>query len=1292
MKKLLCLFAALFLLLCGMPAFAEESDNLIYNGDFSVSDGAGMPDGWSRDMWITDSGVSFMGVSEDGLSGSCVEIINADANDARFSQTVSVEPDSIYRFSCDVRAENCPDDGYGANISFEDTFVYSDILYDTDDEWQRLSVYGRTGEDQTQVTLMLRVGGYGMTNTGAAYFDNAEFVRTDDVPEDAVIHSLEERSSGSSGDSEIESQSGDEEPARNTEAFLLLAALYVIGVLAYVRRFPRMERSGVRGRELFAALMAIALIVRIACAFAVRGYYTDVNCFSAWSERMFAKGPAHFYSADFFCDYPPLYMLMLWPAAALRNVLSIALQSGLHIVLLKLLPIIFDLLGACLIRRFALKKGFSDKIAAALAILYALNPAVIIDSAAWGQIDSVFTLLIVVCAVQASDERYISALTAFAAAALIKPQALLFAPLGLFAIIVNLIRRPDAKKTVRAVTGVICALALIYFTAFLFCIGSAESLSEAVFRPVSWLIELYSGTLGSYEYLTLNALNLYTMLDLNWARLASHPVWTAVAWALFALAYGYSCFLYAASKKKNRLALCGAVLIALIYTFGPKIHDRYIYPVMLLLLAAYISDRDRRLLVALTAAAFTTALNEILVLQGGMTAANYGHLQSSEQWLNAILSLINVLNALYLSWTALDICVFDRIVPLREARKNELSGRKHASGHRLHLKGRDRILIAAVTAAYAIAAFTNLGTLSAPQTSWTASQAGEAVTFDLGETETWRMIYYGGICNSSFTVELSNDGSQWTQPRYALYNQGEIFRWIYFVPRNASMDVLYETAEDPGDGSAFFNYADTDDPFPFQTARYVRITAEHAGLKLSEFGFWTGDGELLKVKNIGRTGEHPLMSDDPQLLIDEQDTVAETPSYYNSTYFDEIYHARTAYELLHGESIYEWTHPPLGKVLMMEGLRLFGMTPFGWRFMGTLIGVMMLPLMYLLTCQLTKSKKLSFIAMCLMALDAMHFTQTRIATIDSYSVFWIMLEYFLMFRYVQMDWKEVSTGRSFITLGLCGITMGVACATKWIGCYAAVGLAVLLFWKLISEFRNTEDRHACVKRSLLTIGFCVVFFVIVPVLIYYFSYFRQLRYEGVMRITDMLDKKWLRRVWELQKSMLSYHSGLGGDTHFFRSPWYQWPVIWWPMWYYSGRAYMPDGIISSISCMGNPAVWWTGLIALIFILIHAAWKRRAPKNELMTLTGFASQFLPWVLVPRSTFIYHYFASVPFIIICTVQMLEHLRKHSRKAFRRTAACLLIAALILFIGFYPLESGMPVVQSYAKYLRWFRWYNY
>ena len=1293
MKRFLILFFALMMVF-SLPACAQAGENLIVNGDFSLVDANGMPEGWARGLWFTDTGVSQLYVDENGYDGNCIAVVNADANDARFTQTIAVEPDSIYRFSCMVKAENCGDEGYGATLSIEDTFTYSDSLLDTHGEWRELTLYGRTGEDQDEVTLMARVGGYGMINTGRAWFDNIEAVQLDEAPEDANVLSLFREESSSSDNNTANETTDEEAPPRNTEAYLLMAVLYGVLVLAIARRMGRIHASRIRKETLLAVGLVAAFILRLVLSVTVRGYNTDINCFSAWSERMFDLGPARFYAEDYFCDYPPGYMLLLWIPAAIRNLFGFPLQGAAHLLLLKLIPIIFDMLGALLIRHVAQKRHAGGRIAAVLALLYAFNPAVLIDSAAWGQIDSIFTLLIAICALKAAEEKYVPSLAAFALAMLIKPQAMLFGPLGLLAILVFLIRNRSMKKVWEFILGALVALGILYAFAFLFTVSKAEGALDAIIRPVSWLVSLYGETLGSYSYLTINALNLYTLLDYNWVSTASQPIWTVFAYVMFALAYLFSMFLCTKSKRRHHLVLAGGVLIVLIFTFGPMIHERYIFPALLLLMLAYAIERDRRILLSLTVITITTAMNELLVLQGGMGSGNYGHLQDSEQWLNAILSLVNVANAFYLIWVCLDLCVLNHICPLRLTDEEEAPAPVVQKDHRLHLRLRDWILMIAVTGIYAVVAFTNLGTMDAPQTTWISSQSGENIVFDLGKTETFRMTYYGGICNSTFTVELSNDGEVWTAPYHAKYKQGEIFRWLYYVPLNEEQNVVYDQTYDPGDGSAFTTFASTGVEYPMQTARYVRITAKSAGLRLSEVGFWSESGELLPVQNLVRSGEYPDYAYDPGLLIDEQHTVADVPSYYNSTYFDEIYHARTAYELLHGESVYEWTHPPLGKVLMMIGIQLFGMTPFGWRFMGALIGVLMLPLMYLLAKQLTKSTKLSLIAMGLMALDSMHFTQTRIATIDSYAVFWIMLMYLFMIRFIQMDWKQVSLGRSFIPLGLCGVTMGVAIATKWIGCYAAVGLAVLLFWKLGREIAcaEAEIRRSYVKRSLLVCAFCLAFFVVIPVLIYYFSHFWQLRYEGVATFADMFKKKHILRVVELQQDMLGYHAGLGGDTHYFRSPWYQWPIIWWPMWYFSGTAYMPDGVISSISCMGNPAVWWSGLIALIFILVCSAWKRRSPSAWLIVLIGFASQFLPWVLVPRSTFIYHYFASVPFIILCTVLALEEVRKDSPKTFKWTSITLLTLALILFVAFYPLESGLPVSREYAQYLRWFKWYNF
>jgi len=94
----------------------------------------------------------------------------------------------------------------------------------------------------------------------------------------------------------------------------------------------------------------------------------------------------------------------------------------------------------------------------------------------------------------------------------------------------------------------------------------------------------------------------------------------------------------------------------------------------------------------------------------------------------------------------------------------------------------------------------------------------------------------------------------------------------------------------------------------------------------------------------------------------------------------------------------------------------------------------------------------------------------------------------------------------------------------------------------------------------------------------------------------------------------------------------------------------------------------------------------------MVVVGFASQFLPWVIVPRSTFIYHYFASVPFIILASALLLDAIRRKNESAFSIVSGALLASALILFGAFYPLESGLPCPRSYARHLRWFKWYNF
>ena len=74
------------------------------------------------------------------------------------------------------------------------------------------------------------------------------------------------------------------------------------------------------------------------------------------------------------------------------------------------------------------------------------------------------------------------------------------------------------------------------------------------------------------------------------------------------------------------------------------------------------------------------------------------------------------------------------------------------------------------------------------------------------------------------------------------------------------------------------------------------------------------------------------------------------------------------------------------------------------------------------------------------------------------------------------------------------------------------------------------------------------------------------------------------------------------------------------------------------------------------------------------LIGFLAQYLPWALVPRGTYIYHYFASVPFLIICITLLMEQIQLRRRKAASFCMLGFILAAAGFFGLLFPYASGI------------------
>ena len=278
------------------------------------------------------------------------------------------------------------------------------------------------------------------------------------------------------------------------------------------------------------------------------------------------------------------------------------------------------------------------------------------------------------------------------------------------------------------------------------------------------------------------------------------------------------------------------------------------------------------------------------------------------------------------------------------------------------------------------------------------------------------------------------------------------------------------------------------------------------------------------------------------------------------------------------------------------------------------------------------------------------------------------------FMYVAKPNTNWAFGRWLALLALCGAAMGLAIATKWQGVYAALGLPFLFFpawFKLLAHNK---------KQAWITFAACFGFFIALPIAIYMLSYIPFVLAEST-RLPDGESPTltWgIRTIWQNQIHMFSYHSGLVAN-HPFASNWWSWPLLLTPIWLYVSD--ISDGVRAGITSFGNPAVWWFGTFAVAFAIYALAKKRFREPDLTFLLVALAAQFLPWIFVGRLTFIYHFFPSVPFMVLIIAWYFQH---HVRRRWV-FAYCALVLAL--FMLFYPVLSGAPIsVEFVREYLRW------
>lgn len=585
----------------------------------------------------------------------------------------------------------------------------------------------------------------------------------------------------------------------------------------------------------------------------------------------------------------------------------------------------------------------------------------------------------------------------------------------------------------------------------------------------------------------------------------------------------------------------------------------------------------------------------------------------------------------------------------------------------------DRVCMFTLTLLFALMAFFRLGNTYAPQSAYTALAENPDIILDFGDYVDIDSVslYLNCQSNRHFTLSAYNEVTR----KWELFNESakasSVFTWN-------KLNVNYNL-------------------------RYLGLVALENDTVLNELVAVTPEGSVILPVNAG---EYPE-------LFDEQEMFPEDVTYMNGTIFDEVYHGRTAYEILHGLPIYETTHPHFGKILISLGIALFGMTPFGMRFMSAIFGILMVPLIYLFAKHLFKNTFCATATAFLLVFDCMHFTLSRIATIDIFAAFFILLMYYLMYRYFEENTiyrqdKPVSTdipqpenatfsttrpGRNipdeFVSeiavssaspvcdklpprqvlfpLALCGVSMGLGIATKWTGVYAGAGLALLFLLHTI--------RHNPGRQTLRLFFFCCTFFILIPLGLYVLSF--------LPVITRTEYPSLLEKVVSCTQDMFRYHFNLV-DKHYYSSPFYEWPIIWMPLLAASNA--VGAAKVSAVSYMGNPAIWWPGILCCLYVLFR--WLIKRDRQAGFLSIAYLAQYVPWMLVPRLTFIYHYFPASIMMLLCIGYTINRIVHRFQAKGRAAIVGYLTIAACCFLMFYPVVSGYPFYKEWGLHLRWLK----
>lgn len=374
--------------------------------------------------------------------------------------------------------------------------------------------------------------------------------------------------------------------------------------------------------------------------------------------------------------------------------------------------------------------------------------------------------------------------------------------------------------------------------------------------------------------------------------------------------------------------------------------------------------------------------------------------------------------------------------------------------------------------------------------------------------------------------------------------------------------------------------------------------------------------------------------------------------------WDEHHFVRTAQNLLSGGR--DWNdHPPLGKLLIAHGIHWFGDTAFGWRVSALASGLTNIVLAGLLAGRLFHSWRAGLIAAAFLAGDGFFIAYSRTALLDG-----------VVATFTLATACAAVRARGALGIGLAAVLLGLGCAVK----FSAVVMLVPL---VASALFGPAPRWAGLLLLLAPLSYVGV---------YQWGLLLQHRPHGVGDVIAAT------------RELYEHHAKLTDGKHMLISSWYSWLV---PLKPIPMRYAEADGMVRSMTSMGNPLLWWAGSLAVLAtlgaLLRVAAERARAfvqaratPLSTIGALAGaelwclalWAVPVLPWVLSRRDSYIYHYLPAYGFAVVLVAGKVATLIDA-----RRRLGWLGLGAITLCSWWVsPVNAELPVTRTGYELRLW------